>query len=379
MTFQNPFQSNIIPTTPIQLSSVSYQTVQLLRSHGHLPRTAIADEIGYSPSKITSVVHDLMAQGIVEEKEDSSYTGGRRAKDLFFRPTYGSLLTISIEMEKLDVMLADFAEQTRVRRMLPITAQSGPTEIMQMVRDFINERLTRFDIPMDKVLGVGVALPAAINHETGTPYDSAQLPGWGGYQIVSFLRESFPHAVVHVEKDANAMAMAEWRKGRGRNHEHLLYIHVGDSIRAGLILNNGLYRGTSGLAGDVGDVLLPDGTQLRSLNTLVDTLPLATGRSLSAAALEGNMDAMQIIEQSGQLIGQVLATISTLLDPQLILIGGPAAALGHPFLAAIRRSMLEHAQSFSIEHLQVELAPLKNASLTGMLALTAENIFVPES
>ncbi|MEO1287636.1 MAG: ROK family protein, partial [Chloroflexota bacterium] len=132
-------------------------------------------------------------------------------------------------------------------------------------------------------------------------------------------------------------------------------------------------------AGDIGDILLPDGEKILSLNTLVDTLPLADGRSLSTAALEGSVDAMQIIEQGGQLIGQVIANMVTLLDPQLVLIGGRATALGHPFLAAIRRSILEYAQSFSTEHLQVELASLRDASLTGMLALVAERIFAQET
>lgn len=376
MSITNPFQSNTIPTTPVKLSPVDYRTVQILRQQGSLSRTVIADEIGYSPSKITAVVNNLMSLGIVEEKEDSTYTGGRRAKDLFFKADYGYLLSISISHDKLDIALVDFAEQVRVRRMLPINIADGPAAIMQSMSDFVIERLNRFQIPINKVLGVGVSLPGAIEQESGLPFDTADLPGWGGYQIVSFLRENFPHAVVHVEKDANAMAFAELRKGRGKGHEHMIYIHVGQSLRAGLILNGVIYRGISGRAGDV---LLPDMQDLQSFNSLVDSLPLSAGRSLSSAALEGNGEAMAIIEASGQLIGQALATMITLLDPQLILIGGRAGNPGHPFLAAIRRSVLDYSQSFSSEHIQVELAPLHDASLVGMMALTAEHIFVPES
>ncbi|MEM9953067.1 MAG: ROK family transcriptional regulator [Chloroflexota bacterium] len=379
MTLRNPFQPNIIPTTPIYLSSVEFRAVQLLRQQGNLSRTVIADEIGYSPSKITGVVNNLLKQGIIEELDESTYTGGRRAKDLYFNPAYGYLLSISIERDKLDLVLSDFAEQVRVRKMFPINIEDGTSAIMQTMRDFVIERLQRFDIPMEKVLGVGVSLPAAIDQTNGIPYGSAQLPGWGGYQIVSFLRESFPHAIVHVAKDANAMVFAEYRKGRGKGYNHVLYILVDQSVRAGLILNSQLYRGIGGRAGDIGDILLPDGEKILSLNTLVDTLPLADGRSLSTAALEGSADAMQIIEQGGQLIGQVIANMVTLLDPQLVLIGGRATALGHPFLASIRRSILEYAQSFSTEHLQVELASLRDASLTGMLALVAERIFAQET
>lgn len=378
MTFLNPFQQNIIPTTPIHLSPVEFRAVQLLRQQGRLSRTAIADQIGYSPSKITAVVNNLIKQGIVEEQEESSYTGGRRAKDLYFNPSYGYLLSISIERDKLDLILSDFSEQVRVRKMFPINIEAGTSAIMQTMRDFVLERLQRFNIPMEKVLGVGVSLPANIDQDNGMPYDSAQLPGWGGYQIVSFLRESFPHAIVHVAKDANAMVFAEYRKGRGKGHKHVLYILVDQSVRAGLMLNEQLYRGIGGRAGDIGDILLLDGEKILSLNSLVDILPLADGRSLSTAALEGSSDAMQIIEQGGQLMGQVIATMVTLLDPELVLVGGRATALGHPFLAAIRRSILDHTQSFSTEYLQVELASLRDASLIGMLALVAERIFVQD-
>ena len=377
MSITNPFQANIIPTTPVKLSPVDYRTVQILRQQGSLSRTVIADEIGYSPSKITAVVNNLKDNlGILEEKEEASYTGGRPAKGLFFKADYGYLLSISISHDKLDIALFDFAGQVRVRRMLPINIADGPTVIMQSMSDFVMERLNRFQIPINKVLGVGVSLPGAIEQESGSPFDTADLPGWGGYQIVSFLRENFPHAVVHVEKDANAMAFAELRKGRGKGHQHMIYIHVGQSVRAGLILNGVIYRGINGRAGDI---LLPEGQNLQSFNSLVDTLPLSAGRSLSSAALEGNSEAIAIIEASGQLIGQIVATMITLLDPQLILIGGRASNPGHPFLAAIRRSMLDYSKSFTSEHIQVELAPLNDASLVGMMALTAEHIFVPES
>jgi len=380
MSITNPFQPEIIPTTPVPLSPVEYRTVQILRQQGSLSRTAIAGEIGYSASKITAVVHKLDDAGIIEEKEDSTYTGGRRARDLFFDPAYGYLLSVSISKDKLDIALVDFAEQVRVRRMLPIRIDEGPAGIMQSMRDFVFGRLERFDIPSDKVLGVGVTLPGAINQASGTPFDSPDLPGWGGYQIVSFLRESFPHAVVNVEKDANAMAFAELRKGRGKDFEHMIYVHIDESVRAGLILDGKVFRGISGRAGDIGQILLPDGQNLQSLNSLVDTIPLSGhSTNTNTAALEGSSDAIAIIQQSGELIGQVLSTMITLLDPQLILIGGRATTLGHPFLAAIRRSVLDYSQSFSTEHLQVELAPLNDASLIGMMAMNAENIFVPES
>lgn len=380
MSVENPFQPNIVPTTPIALSPVAYRTVQVLRQQGKLSRTHIADTIGYSPSKITGVINQLLESGIVEEQTHSStYTGGRRAIDLFFKPDFGYFLAVTIDSDKLDIALIDFAEQTRVRRMLPIASNAQPSTILQSMTDFVLERLDRFAIPLDKLLGVGISLSGAINHTSGTPYNSSDLPGWGGYQIVSFIREIFPHAIVRVEKDANAMAFAELRKGRAKSIEHLIYLQVGQGIRAGFILNGKIYRGMNGRAGDIDDVLQADGQPLQSLSNVLDTIDTSNEKSLAKVALEGNTEALQHIETCGKSIGRVLATMTNLLDPQLILIGGNASNLGHPFLAAIRRSILDYSHSSSTEHLQVELAPLgAEASLVGMTALIAEQIFVAE-
>lgn len=384
MTLPNPFQTNQSLVAPIGLSAPRYLAVQALRQHGKLSRTSIAEMIGYSPSKITSVVNALMEAGIVEEKDDSAYTGGRRARDLYFNPNFGYIIAVAIQTDKLDVSLVDFSEQVRVRRMFPIAINSEPSKVMGAATDFILKRLTKLNIPIEKVYGIGITLPGAVNPQSGTLFDSPDLPGWGGYQISSFIRETFPYAVIVIDKDANAMAFAELRKGRGQNRKNLIYVNVSNSIRAGLILDNHIYHGENGRAGDIGDVILPAGQDFTSLDTLAKAMSITTtsqseGTSLATEALEGNLEAKRVIEQSGKHIGQVLATLVSILDPELILIGGWASNLGHPFLAAIRRSILAYSQSFSTEHLQVELAPLgDDSSLTGIVALTAESIFLPE-
>ncbi|MGJ3239892.1 MAG: ROK family protein [Anaerolineae bacterium] len=375
MTINNPFQTNTIPTTPITLSSAAYQSVQALRKRGQLSRTAIADEIGYSPSKITSVVNTLITKQIIAEQDGSTYTGGRRARDLFFNPDFGYLLSIGINKDTLDIALVDFSEQVRLRRMIPIATQATPSFVLQTMADFVAERLNRFDIALDRVLGVGLTLPGAIDPLSGQLFETSVLPQWGGYQILSFLRERFPHSVIKIEKDANAMAFAALRKGRGIGYDHIIYVSLEDSVRAGLILNGQMYRGISGRAGDLGDMLLPIDNTLKSLNTIVDEVPLAMEETLQSQALEGDVQAKTVIETSGQLLGQALANLSTLLDPQIILIGGTGVHLNHPFLAAVRRSFLDYAQSFKTQNLQIELASLKDASLLGIVALTAESIF----
>lgn len=324
----------------------------MLRVHGQLARTNIAELIGYSPSKITGIVNELMEAGIVEERDDSTYTGGRRAKDIFFNPNFGYIVAAVIGVDTLDVALIDFAEKTRVRRLLPIRNQDGPSAILHSLTSFITERLNKFDLPIEKVYGVGITLPGAIHPHSGTPYASAEMPGWNGFQIDSLLREVFPYAVIIIERDTNAMAFGELRKGAARQLKHFVYINVGQSINAGIIIDGKIYHGANGQTGEI----------FRLQNADADA------HSSSKRAHNEN-------EHRAVQIGKAISTLVNILDPQMVLIGGNAS-LGHSFLAEIRRSILDFSQSSSTQHLQVDLAPLSiEASLIGIMALTAEHIF----
>lgn len=380
----NPFQSPSQPAAPLVLNFPNFQAVQVLREQGKLSRTHIAELIGYSPSKITSVAGELLDAGILSEYSEGSYTGGRRAKELFFNPNFGYFIAITISSDKLDVALVDFGEQVRIRRMLPMVIEDGPDPVLSSITGFLLERLERLKIPLEKIYGVGITLPGAVNRKAGTLYDTSALPGWGGYQIDSFIREVFPYAVVVIERDAHAMAFAELRHGRGKSHEHFIYLNIGHTVSAGLILEGKIFHGANGRAGDIGSMKFAAGDEWVTLDRLA--LPMmgkanngSSPLDMSIAAQEGDAIAQQTIESTAEQIGHALASLITLVDPEIILIGGIAAQLGHPFLASIRRHILDLSQSSTTQHLQVDIAPLgEEATITGIVALTAEQVFVIE-
>jgi predicted NBD/HSP70 family sugar kinase len=245
------------------------------------------------------------------------------------------------------VALVDFDEKIRVRWMIPIDMMNDPLTIVDQVCRFALGRLQQLEIPIEKVFGVGFSLPGAISLKSGTLFDTATLPGWGGYQLESHLREVFPYALVVLERDANVMVFGELRKGLGKGHHHVLYVKIESSISTGLILDGRIYRGANGRAGSISNV------QLSPADT-----PL----------------------ERGEMVGSRLAVLVDLLDPELILLGGDTKTLGHEYLAAIRRSILSLSQSSATENLRVEIAPLgAEANMLGLIGLTAGQIFIPSS
>ena len=132
---------------------------------------------------------------------------------------------------------------------------------------------TRHGIPAEEVVeelfsladGILDRQPDSIGISCGGPLDSAKgivmcppnLPEWDNVEIVRLAEEHFG-APAHLQNDANACAVAEWKFGAGRGFSNVVFLTFGTGLGAGLILNGRLYEGTNGNAGEVGHVRLDD-------------------------------------------------------------------------------------------------------------------------
>lgn len=321
----NPFQISAA-AAPFSLDAAKFRAVEAIRQHGRQSRTGIADLIGYSPSKMTSVVNELMDEGVLAETGEGTATGGRRARSIDFNPDYGYFVGATVEASRLDIALVDFSGRIRVRLLLPAPVIATPQAILDSICGFILERLTKLGIPLDKIYGFGLTTPVPLEPSSGTLYESTDLPGWGGYQIESQLREVFPYGVVVIEKDANAMAYGELRRGRV-NTDSFVYLKSDPPISAGIVIDGQIYRGASGRAGE--------------------------------------------IDRPG---GAELAALMAFIDPALVVIGGDATEKEPEAFAAVSRQLLSVPGA---GRRRVERTSLGNeAAMTGIIARVAESVFV---
>jgi predicted NBD/HSP70 family sugar kinase len=400
---ENPFEVAPGQTPPFPLISPKYLTVTAIRQSGTLSRTRIAETIGYSPSKITTVVKDLIEDGILEEKGAGPATGARRAIEIGFNPQYGYIVVVRIGFSTLDIALVDFTEHIRVRRMLQLQQPVNPEDVINQVCLAVREHINKLNIPVSHILAFSIVVPGTVDTLSGTLFDTPLMPSWGGYQIDSQIRELFPYAIVFVENEANVMALGEQRKGEAKDLRNLVYINVGKSLNAGIVLNGQVYRGANGRAGDIGQMRVTAQTNVgeknQPLGQVVSGLAIArqarqlildgaetiltnidaeslTARDVGMAATEGDPLAIQIIQQSGLILGDSLANLVTFMDPDLVLIGGTVCNVAPTFIAAIRRSILDRLPSLATQHLRIEIAPLgPDAGTLGAISLALENIF----
>jgi glucokinase len=278
-------------------------------------------------------------------------------------------LGIDIGGTKVALALGDDTGRIAARRRRP-TQPSGDarTDVEAMLRD-ARELLADAGVSPGALRGVGLSVPGPIDLARGTVESPPNLTGWGSVPIAAWVGAALS-APVHIENDANAAALAEWRFGAGRGLRHLVYLTMSTGVGGGLVLDGRIYRGTGG-AGEVGHMPVDWGESAERCHCgrrgcleaytggrswaerLAGVTPatsrvaeLAGGRAnarpehLVAAAHEGDAFALAEMERWNHYLGRALTALAYTLAPEVFVLGTIATAAGEALCFAPLRRML---------------------------------------
>lgn len=214
--------------------------------------------------------------------------------------------------------------------------------------------------------GILEGAPDAIGISCGGPLDLDQgiiqgppnLPGWNDVHIVEMISGHFG-VPVHLQNDANACAVAEWKFGAGRGTDNMIFLTFGTGLGAGLILNGKLYTGTNGNAGEVGHIrLAPDGPvgfgKAGSFEGFCSggglaQLGGASALELAERANQGDKESLAVWQRCGEKLGMGLSILIDILNPEKIVIGS--------IYARQEKRLWEHAQKvIDTEALEISAA-----------------------
>ncbi|MDR2571713.1 MAG: ROK family protein [Oscillospiraceae bacterium] len=118
----------------------------------------------------------------------------------------------------------------------------------------INEILEKNNLTFEQLDGIGIGIPSFINRETGYIYMTSAIPRIKDFQMREYIQAQLPTRIV-LDNDANAAALAEFRHGAGRGTRHMIYMVVGTGLGCGIIINNEVFSGSYGAAGECGHML----------------------------------------------------------------------------------------------------------------------------
>ncbi len=257
----------------------------------------------------------------------------------------------------------------------PTRPAKGPEPALRLIKQSIHELVSKHKL---KVKAIGVSCGGPLDRIEGVIQSPPNLPTWVDVPLKAILETEFG-APCRVENDANAGAVAEHRFGAGRGCRNMIFLTMGTGLGAGIITDGRLYHGANDLAGEIGHVRLSrsgpighnkagsaegwasgggmaqvatktvEAARKRKEATLLAAYlkqgkPI-TARDVGLAASKGDATAIRIIRSTGRRLGEVLAILVDILNPERIVIGGLAMRLGDTLLGPARDVMQREALS----------------------------------
>lgn len=283
----------------------------------------------------------------------------------------GSLLAgIDIGGTKTAVVLSTAPPEIAWRAEFPTFPERGPNHALEQIISLIRKGLAESG---GTISSIGVSCGGPLDRVLGIIQRPPNLPTWDDVPIKALLESEF-NIPCSLENDANAGALAEHRFGAGRGCQHMVFLTLGTGVGAGLILNGKIFRGASNMAGEIGHVRLTqdgpngynkvgsvegwasgagmarhagatirDAVAAGELTQLSNNLEALTARDIGLACQEGDVIATRIVEQTGSRLGETIAILVDILNPERIIVGGLALRLGDKLLGPARIRMQSEA------------------------------------
>ncbi|HEY0070365.1 MAG TPA: ROK family transcriptional regulator [Chloroflexia bacterium] len=411
MTTRKTGKDGTLSLPVLQVTQQEALVLDALRKRAAVSRTDISRVTNWSRPKVTTVVNRLIDRGVLVEIGEGDSQGGRRPQLLRLNDRLGYVVGIDIGATSMDLALADLNARVLLRDSGPADVREEPAGLLGEVKRRLSDMIRKEGVRPEQILGIGVGVPGPVDFARGTLVAPPLMPAWGNYPIRGFFQGLFPNAFVSVDNDVNMMALGELRAGAGNGIDNFLFVKIGTGIGAGIICHGLVHRGSAGSAGDIGHISVDRNGPTCHCGNLGCLEIMAAGpaiairaaeaarkgssailaRKLKAnggqlrsedvglAAREGDRTAIEIIQSSGQMIGDVLAGLVNFFNPSLILIGGGVANIGNQLLASIRQEVLRRSTALATRELTISYSPMGGeAGVTGAIHLALDHLFVIE-
>lgn len=373
------------------------QVLDLIRAKGDVTRAELVEHTGLSRATVGTRLDTLQRAGFITPAAMTSTSRGRPPSRFRFRHEEGVLLIGDGGATGVRAAVTDLAGTVLTQTRLTINIATGPETWLDTLLEGLTSLLDDLDLGAASVRGVGIALPGPVDSAAGMVISPPIMTGWDRYPIRPHIKTRFDCPVV-VENDANAMTIGEHRLA----HPHIssmLMLKLATGIGAGLIAGGSIFRGAEGAAGDIGhiQVVVPEEGEAPTCRcgNLGCIEAYAGGwaliRDLRAEGLNaesvsdvvqlvggGNPTAARLIRRAGRIIGIALSDAVSLLNPQVVVLGGELAAADNHLFAGVRESVYARSLPLATRHLQIVPAEQGElAGVNGLVTALCDHLYQP--
>jgi predicted NBD/HSP70 family sugar kinase len=364
--------------------------LNIIRQQGRISRKQLTEISGLSVGSVSGIVTDLLANDWIQEIGEGDYTGGRRQTIIKLNPTAGYAIGLKLMERRVIVAITNFESEILAYQEAHY-ASTDPDALVAELHTIIETVLAQANVDRSKLLGLGVGVAGVVHSADGIVHYSPYFD-WRDVPLAHLLTQRIELPVL-IENDVNTLTLSEQLFGAGRHHSSFVVMTIGRGIGMGLVINNQLYRGVGGGAGEIGHTVLSnlmsqDGvTQFSTLEDLSsDPAVIAEVRAsharvddLAAVIQLADVDdavARRALARSGQLLGAGLANIVNILNPQLVIISGEGLIAGDYRLQPLLDTLKKYTFNGLMDDLEIVFEPTDDrAWARGAASLVISKLF----
>lgn len=393
--------------TEVLTRETKISILNAIRENEGISRLEIAEKTKLSTATVTRVVESLInVDDLVEERGSKTPPKGRPRKLLFFKGHNKYIIGIDLGTTYIRGVLADLNTEAIKEVDIITEAHKGFRHVISRIIGVIENLQKTNLIDNSKIKGVGIAVPGMIDFSRDIVEYSPAFD-WHEVKINEMLRKKITLPVFY-DNVSRVMALGELNFGKGRDLDNFIVVNVGYGIGSGIIIDKKLFFGTNGMAGEFGHVPVcgdnlvkctcgktncltaySSGDAIarraklaieRGQKSMVTELAennddLISAELVAEAAKMGDKLSINVFKQSMGYLGESIAGLIKVLNPQAVFIGGGVSLNGKIFWDNLRKSVndnLMHQKSTDCEIFPVTY-PGKSA-VYGALALVLDKI-----
>jgi predicted NBD/HSP70 family sugar kinase len=334
------------------------QLLGLIRDAGPVSRSELSRAIGLPRSTTTALVAELLREGLIIEAPGRSggagSGSGRPATLLSLRKPDGLVAGFDFGHRHIRVAVATGEGELLAEESTQLDVDRQADFALDCAGELLGVVLERAGISRDELRAAAAGIPAPLNNQTGRVGSPTILASWADLDPSQELARRTGLSF-RLGNDAAFGALGEMTYGAARDLSDFIYVKASNGIGAALVLNGRLYRGSHGMAGEIGHTQIdPTGAWCRCGNRgcLEATVSIdVVRRQLEPLGLDPlhaeDMEhpvATKVLAESGRTVGVVIANLCNTLNPEAVILGGDLASTGEHFTNGVRDSVRHLAQ-----------------------------------
>ncbi|MGW6213920.1 MULTISPECIES: ROK family transcriptional regulator [unclassified Streptomyces] len=392
------------PGTPRVLRAMNDRAaLDLLLAHGPLSRTRIGKLTGLSKPTASQLLARLEAAGLVLATGTSEGRPGPNAQLYAVNPGAGHAAGLDVTPDRVLAAVADITGRTVGEYELATPGRRPAQPVVRQVTDALDGAVKAAGLARDDVRRLVIGTPGAFDPNTGRLRYASHLPGWHTPTLLDELAAALPMPVEY-ENDVNLVAIAEQRLGAAQGHEDFVLLWNEGGLGAALVLGGRLHRGWTGGAGEVGFLPVPGAPLVRQVTKAnsggyqelagsqalpklarelgIKDLPAGPYTEVAATLVEraaavADGPYRQLLETYATGLATGLASLVSVLDPELVVLSGSSLTAGGEPLRALVQAELEELAASRPRLVVggVHEHPVLRGALESALAATRDEVF----